>query len=205
MKISDYISTDIFINDVRPPWEVCHLAAEIVGSWIARLTRHFRITDGVAIHETATVESGAILKAPCIIGPGCFVAAYAYLRGGVWLDKNVIIGPSSEIKSSFICANSKAAHLNFIGDSVIGENVNIEAGVILANFRNEWEVKEIICFDGVNYIHTKLNKFGSLIGDGCRIGAGSVLAPGVILKNGAIIRRLSSIDQIPIEMQKLIG
>lgn len=204
MKISEYISAEIFMNEIRPPWEVCHQAVQIVGSWIGHLPRPYRITDGVAIHESAIVESGAVVKSPCIIGPGCFVAAYAYLRGGVWLDDNVTIGPSSEIKSSFICANSKAAHLNFIGDSIIGENVNIEAGAILANFRNEWKENEIICRDGGNYIHTKHNKFGSLIGDGCRIGAGSVLAPGTVLKNGVIVRRLSSIDQIPIEMQNMI-
>ena len=129
------------------------------------------------------------------------MAAYAYLRGGVWLDKNVIIGPSSEIKSSFICANSKAAHFNFIGDSILGENVNIEAGAILANFRNEWNAGEIICFDGVNYIHTGYNKFGALIGDGSCIGANSVLAPGSILQKNTTVKRLSSIDQIPDAMR----
>lgn len=170
--------------------------------WIENLSSDYRVTDGIAIHETATVEPGAVLKAPCIIGASCFVAAYAYLRGGVWLGQNVIIGPSSEIKSSFICANSKAAHFNFIGDSILGENVNIEAGAILANFRNEWKVREIICFDGAQYWRAGQDKFGSLIGDGTRIGANAVLAPGTIIKKDAVIKRLALIDQIPFEMQK---
>ena len=202
MKISDYTSAEIFQDELAQPWAVCRHAAEIVRSWIGNLSGGYRVIDGVAIHETATVEPGAILKAPCVIGAGSFVASYAYLRGGVWLDHNVIIGPSSEIKSSFICANSKAAHFNFIGDSILGENVNIEAGAILANFRNEWKAGEIICFDGVNYIHTGQDKFGALIGDGSRIGANAVLAPGSIVKKDTIIKRLSSIDQIPPEMRK---
>lgn len=201
MKISDYVSTKIFKDERAPPWEVCRRADEIIRSWIEDLSDAYKVTDGIAIHNTAIAEPGAVLKAPCIISENCFVAAYAYLRGGVWLDKNVILGPSTEVKSSFICAGSKAAHFNFIGDSIIGEDVNIEAGAILANFRNEWKVKEIICFDGVNYIHTGQNKFGSLIGDGSRIGANAVLAPGSILQKGSIIKRLSSIDQIPVEMK----
>jgi bifunctional N-acetylglucosamine-1-phosphate-uridyltransferase/glucosamine-1-phosphate-acetyltransferase GlmU-like protein len=205
MRISDYTEARIFHDESASPWEVCRLADEIIRSWIERLSSIYHVTDGIAIHELASVEPGAVLKAPCIISEGCFVASYAYLRGGVWLGNNVIIGPSTEVKSSFICANSKAAHFNFIGDSIIGENVNIEAGAILANFRNEWKDKEIICFDGVRYIQTRQNKFGSLIGDGTRIGANAVLAPGTVLKKGSVVKRLASIDQIPFEMQKKPG
>lgn len=202
MKISDYTCTGIFQEETATPWEICHRADAIIRSWIDNLSGGYRFRDGIAIHETAIVESGAVLKAPCIIGADCFVAAYAYLRGGVWLDKNIIIGPSTEVKSSFLCANSKAAHLSFIGDSIIGENVNIEAGAILANCRNEWKTKEIICFDGAQYIHTRQDKFGSLVGDGSRLGANAVLAPGTILKKGSIIKRLALIDQIPIERRQ---
>lgn len=72
------------------------------------------------------------------------IASYAYLRGGVWLDSNVMIGSACEIKSSIILQDSKAAHFNFIGDSIIGRNVNIETGAIIANNRNELTCKEII-------------------------------------------------------------
>ncbi len=197
MRISDYTASARFHGESAPPWEICNEASEIVQSWIGKLSSEYFIENSVAIHKAAIVEQGAILKPPCIISEGCFVAAFVYLRGGVWLDRNVILGPSTEVKSSFFCAGSKAAHFNFCGDSIIGENVNIEAGAILANYRNEWENKEIICYDGNQYIHTKRNKFGSLIGDGARIGANAVLAPGSIIAKNSIINRLSLIDQIP--------
>jgi len=111
---------------------------------------------------TAVIEQGAILKAPCIVGEDCFIAAYTYIRGGVWLDSRVAIGPSAEIKSSFICDGSKIAHLNFAGNSIIGRNVNIEAGALSANYRNERDGGEIICFDGQNHIGTGQDKFGAL-------------------------------------------
>ena len=179
------------------PWETCANVAALVRTAIAGLTLPYRrLREGIAVHETATIEEGAILKPPCIIGAGCFVAAYAYLRDGVWLGEGVVIGPSVEIKSSFIGANSNAAHFNFVGNSILGAGVNLEAGAILANYRNESADKEIVCVvDGVA-VRTGCEKFGALVGDGCRIGANAVLAPGTILSRGTVVPRLKLIDQV---------
>jgi bifunctional N-acetylglucosamine-1-phosphate-uridyltransferase/glucosamine-1-phosphate-acetyltransferase GlmU-like protein len=180
-----------------PPWELTTDLVAVIERSVDRLpSGYVRRAPGIAIHPSATVEPGAVLKPPCIIGENCFVAAYAYLRGGVWLAANVILGPSVEVKSSVIGEGSKAAHFNFVGDSVIGRDVNIEAGAIIANYRNERAEKEIVCFDGERLIRTGRDKFGSLIGDGCRIGANAVLAPGTILKPATVVPRLALVDQI---------
>lgn len=195
IQTSDYISHVFPPLAAISPWSACSQASKIISALINDLPDEYLRSNGNAIHRTAIVEAGAILKAPCIIGPNCFVAAQAYLRGGVWLDANVIIGPACEIKSSFIFSGSKAAHFNFIGDSLVGKNVNIEAGAIIANYRNEREDKEIICFANQQKIKTGIDKFGSLIGDDCRIGANAVLAPGTILKPKTIVPRLTLVDQ----------
>jgi bifunctional N-acetylglucosamine-1-phosphate-uridyltransferase/glucosamine-1-phosphate-acetyltransferase GlmU-like protein len=196
IAISDYISRDARFELNLPPWEACSKAAEIVEAQFAGLSASYRMIDrGIAVHHSAVIEQGAILKAPCIIGESCFIGAFAYLRGGVWLDSNVMVGPSAEVKSSFVFGGSSLAHLNFVGNSVIGRNVNIEAGAVLANYRNEREAREIICFDGRQYIRTGQDKFGALVGDGCRIGANAVLAPGTILARGVRVQRLALIDQ----------
>jgi bifunctional N-acetylglucosamine-1-phosphate-uridyltransferase/glucosamine-1-phosphate-acetyltransferase GlmU-like protein len=197
IRISDYVSSDFLVGLDLPPWEACGKAAEIIQSRLVNLSSSYRIIEaGIAAHDTATIETGAVIKAPCIVGENCFIGAYAYLRGGVWLDSNVTVGPSAEMKSSFVSAGSKVAHLNFIGNSMIGADVNIEAGAVLANYRNERDSKEITCFDGRQHIHTGHDKFGSLVGDGCRIGANAVLAPGTILPRGSVIKRLALTDQI---------
>lgn len=155
----------------------------------------YRREGNVAVHETATVEQGAVLKGAIIIGPHCFVAAGAYLRGGVYLGNNCIVGPSCEVKSSFMLTGSKLAHFNFVGDSVIGEQVNIEAGAIIANYRNELDGADIkIGFEG-NVIELGVSKFGALVGDGCKIGANAVVAPGALLRPGTRISRLGLVDQ----------
>ncbi len=92
-------------------------------------------------------------------------------------------------------AGSKIAHLNFVGDSIIGSDVNIEAGAVIANYRNELDDKTIrIAFEG-DVIDTGVTKFGALIGDGARIGANAVVAPGALLKPGRKVGRLQLEDQ----------
>jgi UDP-N-acetylglucosamine diphosphorylase / glucose-1-phosphate thymidylyltransferase / UDP-N-acetylgalactosamine diphosphorylase / glucosamine-1-phosphate N-acetyltransferase / galactosamine-1-phosphate N-acetyltransferase len=180
----------------RRPWSICANANGIVGAVIAALPVSWRLLgEDIAVHESATIEEGAVIKAPCIVGERCLVGAHAYLRGGVWLGNSVVIGASVEIKSSFIGAGSRVAHFNFVGNSIVGADVNIEAGAILANHRNEATDKEIVCVLNGRQIRTGCDKFGALVADGCRIGANAVLAPGTILGRGTVVPRLKLIDQ----------
>lgn len=194
--ISNYITRfqDYFDDDI--PWLIIQNLESIIFEKIKLLSDDFEINNGIAIHKTAIVEKNAILKAPLIIEENCFVAANACLRNGVFLSKNVKIGMGVEIKSSIISNNSAIAHFNFIGDSIIGENVNFEAGSITANHFNERENKEIFVKIDDNIINTKVVKFGSLIGDYSKIGANAVLSPGTILKKNSVVKRLELIEQI---------
>lgn len=119
------------------------------------------------------------------------------MRGGTYLAGECTIGPGSELKTSFMFPGSKIAHLNFIGDSILGSNVNIEAGAIVANYRNELDDKTIrILLDG-KMIDTGVDKFGALIGDRSRVGANAVIAPGALLRPETKIGRLQLVDQYP--------
>ena len=193
---SNYIARfkDHFDDDL--PWLIIQNLESIIFEKIKLLSDDFEVNNGIAIHKTAIVEKNAILKAPLIIEENCFVAANACLRNGVFLSKNVKIGMGVEIKSSIILNNSAIAHFNFIGDSIIGENVNFEAGSITANHFNEREYKEIFVKIDDNIINTKVVKFGSLVGDFSKIGANSVLSPGTILKKNSVVKRLELIEQI---------
>ncbi|KZL17384.1 LpxA family transferase [Pseudovibrio sp. WM33] len=177
------------------PWAMTTNAASIIQGMISRLDSSYRVTNSIAIHESAVVEDGATLKDAVIIGPNAFVSSRSYLRGGVFLDEGCAVGPFCEVKSSFMLKGSKLAHLGFLGDSILGENVNLEAGVVVANHRNEWTGKEITLLQDGNEISTGVRKFGSLIGDNSKVGANSVLASGTLLKPDSVIPRLTSVDQ----------
>jgi len=111
----------------------------------------------------------------------------------------VRIGPSCEVKSSVILNDSTIAHFNFIGDSIIGNNVNFEAGAHTANQHNDRLNKEISVLWRGKVIKTNANKFGSLIGDNSKIGANAVLFPGTILEKKSLVNRLELINQIRVE------
>jgi len=177
------------------PWELTRQSEYIVRELLATLpATAYRISNEVAVHVTATVEQGAVLKGPLIMGPECFVATGAYLRGGNWVAQRCTFGPGAELKSSFVFAGTKLAHFNFVGDSILGEDVNLEAGSIICNYRNERTDKEIRVRLGAALHPTGCQKFGALVGDHSRIGANAVLAPGGLLKAGTVVRRASLRD-----------
>jgi NDP-sugar pyrophosphorylase family protein len=180
------------------PWVVTGRLPELVSSAVQELGDGFELRAGdIAVHRSAAVEAGAVIKGPAIIGARCFVAAGAYVRGGCWLDSDCILGPGAELKTTLMFAGSKLAHFNFVGDSILGVGVNVEAGAIIANYRNEQPAPEIaIVIDGVA-VETGATKFGALVGDGCRIGANAVVAPGAILLPRMIVPRLALVDQSP--------
>jgi UDP-N-acetylglucosamine diphosphorylase / glucose-1-phosphate thymidylyltransferase / UDP-N-acetylgalactosamine diphosphorylase / glucosamine-1-phosphate N-acetyltransferase / galactosamine-1-phosphate N-acetyltransferase len=197
IAIENYISSfsKHFTGD-KQPWKITNSLPLIITDLIAELNDDFIITGGVAIHTTATVEAGAVLKPPVIIGKNCFVGAHAYLRGGVFLGNDVKIGPSCEIKSSIIFSKTSIAHFNFIGDSIIGGNVNFEAGAVTANHYNERTNKQIEVLYNREVIKTNTHKFGALVGDNCKIGANAVLSPGTLLEKNTIVKRLELVEQV---------
>lgn len=137
------------------------------------------------------------IKPPAIISGNCFVGANSYLRNGVYLAPGAKVGISCEIKTSVLLEGCAVAHFNFVGDSIIGHDVNIEAGAIVANPYNERKDDTVyVNIDGKR-VSTGLHKFGSLVGDDCRIGANAVLSPGTLLKPQTIVKRLELVEQDP--------
>ncbi|MBA4055555.1 MAG: LpxA family transferase, partial [Marivirga sp.] len=134
-------------------------------------------------------------KGTIIISEGCFIGAHAYIRGGVFLGNQSVIGPGCEVKSSLILRNSALAHFNFVGDSLVGSMVNMEAGSVIANHYNERKDKTITVLIKGKKIAINVTKFGALVGDHTRIGANAVLSPGTILESNSVVKRLALIEQ----------
>lgn len=187
---------EVFEYSGKQPWDLINQLKPGLEKIISTLGDEYIIRDGVAIHSSSTIEAGVTIKAPAVVSANCFVGAHAYLREGVFLDEHVRIGPGCEIKSSVICSGTAVAHFNYIGNSIVGRNVNFEAGSIAANHYNEREVKAILVLYEGQIIETNSEKFGALIGDDSRIGANAVLSPGTILGKKAVVKRLELVEQV---------
>ncbi|GET28687.1 DapH/DapD/GlmU-related protein [Prolixibacter sp. SD074] len=193
--IENFKST--ILQDINmQPWEVVENLQHILSQHLRKLSADYKIENNIAIHKSATIEKGVVLKGIIIVSENCFIGANAYLRGPIFLSKSVRIGPSSEIKQSIIFDNSAIAHFNYIGNSIIGQNTNFEAGSICANHYNERQEKRIFVKQNNQLIDTKIEKFGSLVGDNSKIGANAVLSPGTILEKNSVVKRLELIEQI---------
>ena len=131
--------------------------------------KNVRIRAGTRVEAFSHLEEAEV-GADCRIGP------YARLRPGAQLGEHVHIGNFVEVKKSIIGAGSKANHLAYVGDSEVGQKVNIGAGTITCNY------------DGVN-------KSKTIIGDGAFIGSDATLVAPVTIGAGAYIGAGSTITK----------
>ncbi len=133
----------------------------------------------ISIGKGTVVEPGAFIQGPCIIGRDCQIRHGAYIRGDVVIGDGCIVGHATEIKHSILLDEAFAPHFNYVGDSILGNKVNLGAGVVLANFRLDHA--PIAFHYNEELIETHLKKFGSIIGDLAQIGCQSVLNPGTLI------------------------
>ena len=206
MKTADLFALDALPDELRPllnvtyPWEV--LAA--LDAFCANLSDH---REG-SVHPTAVLEGAVYLAKGAKVGP------HAYLEGPVWLGENAEVGHgaylrpytvlapgakvmhSSEVKRSLLLPGAKAAHFNYVGDSVVGSRVNLGAGVKIANFKTFGNAIRAGDTD------TGLRKFGAAIGDDVFIGCNAVTSPGTLIGprtnvyNGAMLRGVIPADSV---------
>lgn len=119
------------------------------------------------IGDNSEIKPNSIIES-ATIGADCSVGPFARLRPNTILEDDAHVGNFVELKKTTLGKGSKAGHLAYLGDSIIGENVNIGAGTITCNY------------DGVN-------KFQTVIEDGAFIGSDSqLIAPVTIGKNATI-------------------
>jgi NDP-sugar pyrophosphorylase family protein len=176
-------------------WRMPALVEQTLLKRIHVLSDEYSINGLTAVHRSARVEDHVVFKGPVIVSEGCFIGAHAYIRGGVYVGEQTVIGPGCEVKTTIIMRNSALAHFNFVGDSLIGSGVNMEAGSIIANHFNEREDKTIHAMIDGKKTALPVTKFGAIVGDRCRIGANAVLTPGTLLAASSIVKRLELIEQ----------
>jgi NDP-sugar pyrophosphorylase family protein len=135
--------------------------------------------DRIVIGAGTRIAPGATLEGPIRIGRDCEIRAGACLRGGNWLGDGCVVGINVEVKRALFLDASRAPHLSYVGDSVLGRGVNLGAGTVLSNFRHDGREISIPLADGA--LETGLRKLGALLGDGVATGCNSVLNPGTIV------------------------
>lgn len=142
------------------------------------------IGEQVFIGEGTVVEDGVMIKGPAIIGCNCQIRHNAYIRENVIVGDGCLVGNSCELKNALLFNGCQVPHFNYVGDSILGHQAHLGAGVVLSNFKSLGRNVTVVV-DGAP-LDTGLRKFGALLGDGCDIGCNAVLNPGSIIGRGAV-------------------
>jgi NDP-sugar pyrophosphorylase family protein len=143
------------------------------------------VGERVFIGEGTLVEDGAMIKGPAIIGRNCEIRHNAYIREQVIIGDNCIVGNSCEVKNSILFNQAVAPHFNYIGDSILGYQAHLGAGVKISNYKLV-PGNITVEIDGRPF-DTGLRKFGALLGDDTDIGCNAVLNPGSIIGRGSVV------------------
>ncbi len=134
------------------------------------------IEEDVEIGEGTVIYPFTVIEKNVKIGRNCMIGPFARIRSGTILDEGVVIGNFMELKNTIMGKYSKAKHLSYLGDAIIGMAVNIGAGTITANY------------DGKNHNITTIE-------DNVTTGSGTILvAPVRLGKNsqtgaGAVVTK----------------
>ena len=167
--------------DVGRPWDLLE-ANERVLSRIEPVVEG-EIEDGahligpVSVAKGARIRSGAYIDGPVFIGENSDIGPNCYIRPHTSIGKHVRIGNACEIKNSIISDKTQIGHLSYVGDSVIGEESNLGAGTIVANYRLDGKTVKMMVKDEV--VDSGRTKLGVILGDRVKTGINSLLMPGV--------------------------
>jgi len=175
--------------DVRRPWQILEANRMVMDQWeqaeihaTAKLEGNVHLEGPVHIGANVTIGTGSVLKGPCVVGAGSYIGNNTLIRAYSALGPQSVIGYGTELKNCVLFGRSTLGRLSFIGDSVIGEGVQLGSGVTTVNHLLDGSSVSMGTPEGV--VSTGKKKVGAFIGDGVVIGARHVLAPGTRIKAG---------------------
>lgn len=157
------------------------------------------INGDVCIGAHVIIEDYVVIKGPVIIYDNAFIGQHSLIRSGSVIGRNSTIGHSCEIANTMILNDTVISHYNVLSSSLVGSNVNFSAFASTAAYliKNEkiknQDIPVILHNDNYEIYQADSYKFGSIIGDNCRIGALTLLNPGVIMEKNCIVYPLLNI------------
>lgn len=169
-----------FWRDIAYPWDLFEANEHLLSKMEAR-SEHIENSyiDGKVIMEKGARIINSHVEGSAYIGEGTVVGPNACLRGFNSIGKRCSIGNGTTVKNSILLDNVNAKHLAYIGDSVIGENVNFGSGAQVANFRFDGSHVNVLTERG--WVNSGRKKLGIFVGDNTKFGVLSCTMPGKLI------------------------
>jgi len=138
-----------------------------------------RIMGPIHVGRGSKILEGAHIQGPVMIGKNCEIGPNCRIRPSTCIGDDCKIGNGSEVKNSIFLNGSRAPHINYVGDSILGEKVNLGAGTKIANLRLDGKPITVILKG--KPVPTGLRKLGAIIGDNVKTGINASIDAGTII------------------------
>jgi len=178
--------------DVEYPWDILAANRMVMDTWEEARISRYAVIDGnvtfsgpVRVERGSVIKAGAVLAGPRYIGRNCYVGNNALVRSYTSLGAASSVGYGVELKNCVLFGQSRVGRLSFVGDSVIGENVDIGSGIMTIN--GSLDRTPIPVDIHGERLDSGLDKLGAFIGDNVKVGAGNTLAAGTVVAPGTVI------------------
>jgi bifunctional UDP-N-acetylglucosamine pyrophosphorylase/glucosamine-1-phosphate N-acetyltransferase len=176
-------------RDVVYPWHLLDANEELLLKMKTKIKgtieENVVLKGTVIIGKDTIVRSGSYIEGPVVIGTNSKIGPNCYLRPYTMIGNSCHVGNACEVKNSIIMDHSNVPHLNYVGDSIIGQHCNLGAGTTIANLKLDKSNISII-LNGKK-IDSKRRKLGGIIGDNTQTGINSVINVGTIIGNDVFI------------------
>ena len=133
------------------------------------------LSGAVSVGKGTTIKPGVVIEGPVYIGEDCDIGPNCWIRPNTTIGDHCKVGQGSEIKGSIMMDHAKAPHQNYVGDSILGEHVNLGCGTVTANFRhNGGNHRSMVRGE---LIDTGRRKLGAILGDNVHTGIHTAIYP----------------------------
>ncbi|MDD5086188.1 MAG: sugar phosphate nucleotidyltransferase [Candidatus Nanoarchaeia archaeon] len=139
-----------------------------------KIEQDVTIKGKVFVGDGTIIKSGSYIEGPVYIGDDCEIGPNAFIRKDTIIMD--MVRTRAEIVDSVLMEGVTAKHVCYLGHSVIGENSNIGASTISADYRHD--TKENMTVVNGKKVNTHRRKLGSFIGDNVNTGIGTLIYPG---------------------------
>ena len=198
-KILGYTIKDYFWSDIGLPWQLfganSFILDRIERKILGDVEENVQILGNVHISKNTNVKSGSYIQGPCYIGENTLIGPNAFIRPYTSVGDNCHIG-ISEVKNSLIFSKSNVPHFNYVGDSIICENVNLGAGSKTSNLR--FDNKSVKVNIEGKLIDSGRRKLGAFIGPNVQTGINaSIMCGKKIGENSVIGAHTLVVEDVP--------
>lgn len=176
---------------VTYPWSLLDVNERLLSTMDGDVSSEIEIEPGahlrgpVRVGKGTIIKSGAYIEGPVWIGENCTLGPNCYIRPNTTLGSHCKVGNGCEVKGSLFFDNVKMGHLSYVGDSIMGEAVNIGAGTLVANLKHDHGTVQSKIQGKV--VDSGRRKLGTIVGDGAHLAIGTKIYPGRKIWPGAMI------------------